>query len=152
MLRHREVERAPLEVSCREFGFTPESYRHLLETFSLRGHGGLFERKRGRRNPLKANDPVRKWLRHEHARDRSLGADELARLCHEQSGAGISRRTVYRVLADGGADAARRQRLARLRVMAFSAGAGGFSGAMSAGGKQRFRLASSKNFLSLAVG
>lgn len=109
MLRHREVERAPLEVSCREFGFTRESYRHLLERFRSEGMGGLFERKRGRRNPLKANDQVRRVLRHEHARDPSLGAEALARLCHEQSGVSISRRTVYRVLADGGAEKKKRR-------------------------------------------
>jgi len=115
MLRHREVDGTPLEVSCREFGFTRESYRHLLERFRSEGMGGLFERKRGRRNPLKANDQVRRWLRQEHARDPSLGADELARLCHEQSGVRISRRTVYRVLAEAGAEKKKRRAKAKPR-------------------------------------
>lgn len=104
MLRRREVERAPLEVSCREFGFTRESYRHLLERFRSEGMQGLFNRKAGRRNPLKTNDQVRRFLCREHERDPSLRPEELARLCYEQFSVSISRRTVYRVLADGGAE------------------------------------------------
>jgi transposase len=115
MLRQREVDGAALEVSCREFGFTRESYRHLLERFRCEGMGGLFERKRGRKNPLKANDEVRRWLRHEHARDPSLGPEELARRCDEQTGVQVSRRTVYRVLADVGAEKKKRRSKAKPR-------------------------------------
>ena len=109
MLRHREVERAPLEGSCREFGYTQEGYRHLLERFRSEGIAGLFERKRDRRHPLNANDPVRRWLRHEHAHDPSLGPEDGA-LLSEQSGVSIRRRTVYRVLADAGAEKKRRSK------------------------------------------
>ena len=115
MLRRREVERAPLEISCREFGFTRESYRHLLERFRSEGMGGLFNRKVGRRNPLKTNDQVRRLLRHEHDRNPSLRPEELARLCHEQTGVSISRRTVYRVLADGRAEKNKRRSKRTLR-------------------------------------
>jgi transposase len=115
MLRQREVDGAPLEVNCREFGFTRESYRHLLERFRCEGMGGLFERKRGRKNPLKANDEVRRWLHHEHARDPSLGPEELARRCDEQTGVQVSRRTVYRVLADVGAEKKKRRSKAKPR-------------------------------------
>ena len=113
MLRRRELERAPLEESCREFGFTRESYRHLLERFRSEGMGGLFNRKPGRTNTLKTNDQVRRLLRREHHRDPSLRPEDLARLCHEQFGVSISRRTVYRVLADGGADKQKRRSTAR---------------------------------------
>ncbi|PYV40147.1 MAG: hypothetical protein DMG09_07495 [Acidobacteria bacterium] len=102
MLRRREVETAPLEETCHEFGFTRESYRHLLERFRSEGMGGLFERRRGRRRPLKANDEVRMLLRNEHLRDPGLGPDELARHCQEKIGVTLSRRTIYRVLADQG--------------------------------------------------
>ncbi len=102
MLRRREVDTAPLEVTCYEFGFTRESYRHILERFRSDGMGGLFEHKRGRRKPLKANDEVRRLLRNEHTRDPSLGPEELARHCQERIGVSLSRRTVYRVLADEG--------------------------------------------------
>ena len=102
MLRCREVETAPLGVTCHEFGFTRESYRHLLERFRSEGMGGLFEQKRGRRRPLKANDDVRMLLRNAHTQDPSLGPDELARRCQEKIGVTLSRRTVYRVLADEG--------------------------------------------------
>lgn len=47
MLRHREVERAPLEMSCHEFGFTRESYRHLLERFRSEGMGGTLRAQAG---------------------------------------------------------------------------------------------------------
>ena len=94
MLRHREVERAPLEGSCREFGYTQEGYRHLLERFRSEGIAGLFERKRDRRHPLNANDPVRRWLRHEHAHDPSLGPEDGALLsrtirCEHQASYGL---------------------------------------------------------------
>jgi transposase len=100
MLRRREAETAPLEVTCHEFGFTRESYRHILGRFRSEGMGGLFELKRGRRNPLKANDEVRGLLSNAHAQDPSLGPDQLARHCQETIGVTLSRRTVYRVLAD----------------------------------------------------
>lgn len=99
MLRRREAETAPLEVTCHEFGFTRESYRHILGRFRSEGMGGLFELKRGRRNPLKANDEVRGLLSNAHAQDPSLGPDQLARHCQETIGVTLSRRTVYRVLA-----------------------------------------------------
>lgn len=102
MLRRREIETAPLEVTCNQFGFTRESYRHILERFRSEGMGGLFEHKRGRRKPLKANDEVRRLLRIEHTEDPSLGPDELARHCQEKMGVTLSRRTIYRVLADEG--------------------------------------------------
>lgn len=114
MLRRREVETAPLELTCNEFGFTRESYRHILERFHSEGMGGLFERRRGRRNPLKANDEVRSFLRDERARDPSLGPKDLARLCQENTGVSISRRTIYRVLADAGGRKKKR-RAKRLR-------------------------------------
>lgn len=110
MLRRREVETAPLEVTCNEFGFTRESYRHILERFRSQGMGGLFERKRGRKKPLKANDEVRMLLRSEHAQDPSLGPDELARHCQEKIGVSLSRRTIYRVLADEGERKKKRRR------------------------------------------
>lgn len=114
MLRCREVETAPLEVTCHDFGFTRESYRHLLERFRSEGMGGLFERKRGRRRPLKANDEVRVLLRNERLRDPSQGPDELARQCQERIGVHLSRRTIYRVLADeGGKKKKRRTRKPR---------------------------------------
>lgn len=100
MLRRREVETALLGLTCQEFGFTRESYRHLLERFRLEGMAGLFEHQRGRRRPLKANDEVRRLLRNERARDPSLGPTELARHCQEKTGVRLSRRTIYRVLAD----------------------------------------------------
>lgn len=100
MLRQREVERAPLVESCREFGFTRESYRQILDRFRSEGMGGLFGRKPGRRQPVKVNESVRTWLRNEHAQDESLGADELAQRLEEQSGVLLSRRSVYRALAD----------------------------------------------------
>lgn len=113
MLRRREVETAPLKVTCHDFGFTRESYRHLLERFRSEGMGGLFEHKRGRRKPLKANEEVRRLLRNEHRRDPNQGPDELARQCQDRIGVHLSRRTIYRVLADEGGKKKRRTRRPR---------------------------------------
>jgi transposase len=102
MLRCREIEMSPLAVACREFGFTRESYRHILERFRSEGMGGLFGQKRGRRRPLKANNDVRILLHAAHTQDPSWGPDQLARHCQEKIGVTLSRRTVYRILADEG--------------------------------------------------
>lgn len=100
MLRHREFEKAPLVEACHDFGFTRETYRHLLERFGSEGMSALFEKKRGRQQPLKVGETVRKWLWDEHQRNAELGADVLADRLDEQTGVRLSRRTVYRVLAD----------------------------------------------------
>jgi transposase len=99
MLRRRELEGAPLVETCQEFGFTRESYRHIVERFRLEGMAGLFEKKRGRRQPLKVTESVRQWLNNAHEREPNLGAEELAQRLEEQSGVRLSRRTVYRALA-----------------------------------------------------
>ncbi len=100
MLRLRELEGAPLQKTCTDFGSTRESYRHLLERFRSEGMAGLFERKRGRKAPLKASDKVRQLLHREHDRDPSMPPEELAQRCQRKTGVSISRRTVYRVLAE----------------------------------------------------
>jgi len=140
MLRRREVETAPLEETCHEFGFTRESYRHLLERFRSEGMGGLFERRRGRRRPLKANDEVRMLLRNEHLRDPGLGPNELARHCQEKIGVTLSRRTIYRVLADQGErkKTAHEETSLRTGVRAFCAGEVTFRTFTSVGGKRPF--------------
>lgn len=100
MLRLRELEASPLHQACADFGSTRESYRHLLERFRSEGMAGLFERKRGRKAPLKANDKVRQFLHREHAQTPTLPPEELARRCQRKMGVSVSRRTVYRVLAE----------------------------------------------------
>ena len=99
MLRRREVERAGLVETCRQFGFTRESYRQILERFRAEGMFGLFDRKRGRKNPLKIGDKVQAFLCREHTRMPELGADELAARCEKEMGVSLSRRSVYRVLS-----------------------------------------------------
>ena len=99
MLRARELEGEPLEQTCRRFGFTRESYRQILERFRAEGMFGLFDRKRGRKNPLKIGDKVQAFLCREHTRMPELGADELAARCEKEMGVSLSRRSVYRVLS-----------------------------------------------------
>lgn len=98
MLRQRELENAPLVDTCRDFGFTRESYRQIIERFRSEGMAGLFERKRGRQQPLKLNDEVRQWLLNERDRDSTLTAEQLLERCEQQLGVRISRRSLYRVL------------------------------------------------------
>jgi len=115
MLRRREFEGDRLQKTCAEFGFTRESYRHILERFRAEGMGGLFDRKRGRREPLKVTDEVRSFVRSEHARDPSLNPEELGRRCGRETGVPISRRTIYRVLAQAGGQKKKRRRKRRRR-------------------------------------
>jgi transposase len=98
MIRAREIERVPLKEACAQFGFTRESYRHILERFRSEGIGGLFELKRGRKGPIKAKESVREFVCEEHARNKSLPAEDLAHRCYHEFGVTISRRTVFRIL------------------------------------------------------
>jgi transposase len=98
MLRVREVEGASLTEACRLYGFTRESYRHILARFRQEGIGGLFERKRGRRGPLKATDRVREFIHAERRRQAELSAEDLIERCREELGVVLSRRTVFRIL------------------------------------------------------
>jgi len=98
MLRVREVEGASLTEACRLYGFTRESYRHILARFRQEGIGGLFERKRGRRGPLKATDRVREFIHAERWRQAELSAEDLIERCREELGVVLSRRTVFRIL------------------------------------------------------
>jgi transposase len=104
MLRRREVENEPLQQTCRRFGFTRESYRQILERFRREGIRGLFDRKRGRKGPIKVDERVRRFLHREHQQHPELGVDDLVRRCGDEVGVWLSRRSVYRVLS--GSDSA----------------------------------------------
>ena len=95
----RNAEGKPLEQTCRRFGFTRESYRQILERYRAEGMFGFFDRKRGRKNPLKIDNKVQTFLCREHTRLPELGADELAARCEKETGVSLSRRSVYRVLS-----------------------------------------------------
>ena len=98
MLRTREVERTSLTEACRLYGFTRESYRHILERFRQEGIGGLFERKRGRHGPVKATDRVREFIEAQRQAQPKMSVEKLIERCREQLGVQLSRRTVFRIL------------------------------------------------------
>ena len=100
MLRRRELDEAPVVKTCHEFGFTRESYRHLVERFRSEGMGALFEKKRGRQKPLKVNETVRASIQEQQQKHPEFNANELAERLEQQTGIRLSRRTIYRVLAD----------------------------------------------------
>jgi transposase len=108
MLRARELEGAALSDTCSQFGFSRESYRHILEHFREEGVAGLFGHKRGRQGPVKATAPVRDFICSEHVRDNSLTAEELAQRCAQEFEIVISRRTVFRVLEEKDRDKKKR--------------------------------------------
>ena len=98
LLRSREVEGISLTEACRLYGFTRESYRHILARFREEGVRGLFERKRGRRGPVKATERVRAFLRAERQEQEELSVAELIERCERELGVRLSRRTVFRIL------------------------------------------------------
>jgi len=98
MLRVREVDRLLINETCRLYGFTRESYRHILARFRREGIEGLFERKRGRRGPLKATARVREFIHAERRRQAGLSAEDLIERCRKELGVVLSRRTVFRIL------------------------------------------------------
>jgi transposase len=100
MLRAREAEGNPLNETCARFGFTRESYRHILNRFQSEGIGGLFGRKRGRKGPVKAKEELRQFIRSEHAKEETVTEQELLKSCYRKFGVTISRRTVFRILAE----------------------------------------------------
>ncbi len=109
MLRAREVEKAPLTKTCLKFGFSRESYGHILKRFFQEGMSGLFGHKRGRKGPVKATEELREFIHSERARDRSLTAEELAERCNQRFGVTISRRTVFRIFAENKEDKKKRR-------------------------------------------
>jgi len=98
MLRAREVEGIPLMRACRLYGFTRESYRHILSRFHQEGMRGLFERKRGRHGPTKATARVRAFIRTQRRYQAELTVEELMERCRQELGVVLSRRTVFRIL------------------------------------------------------
>jgi len=100
MLRAREAEGNPLNETCARFGFTRESYRHILNRFRCEGIGGLFGRKRGRKGPVKAKEEVREFIRSEYAKEKTVTEKELLKKCSRKFGVTISRRTMFRILAE----------------------------------------------------
>lgn len=98
LLRAREVEKVSLTEACRLYGFTRESYRHILARFREEGIKGLFERKRGRRGPVKATDRVRAFIRAERQEREGVSVRELIERCQRELGVSLSRRTVFRIL------------------------------------------------------
>ena len=100
MLRRREVDHESLQDTCRYFGFTRERYRQIMARFRSQGILGLFDRKRGRKGPVKVDERVRRFLRREHEQHPELGVDELVRRCADDAGVALSRRSVYRVLSE----------------------------------------------------
>jgi transposase len=99
MMRAREVDGLSLTEACRLYGFTRESYRHILARFRAEGIAGLFERKRGRRGPVKATDRVQEFIRTERRQNADLSAEDLIERCRAELGVTLSRRTVFRILA-----------------------------------------------------
>jgi transposase len=100
MLRARELEGVGVSRACAQFGFTRESYRQILQRFRQEGIPGLFEHKRGRKRPMKATAQIREFLRAERDRQSDLSIQELAARCRDESGVALSRRTVFRILAE----------------------------------------------------
>jgi len=78
MLRRREVEGEQLQETCARFGFTRESFRQILERFRSEGVLGLFDRKRGRKGPVKVTEKVRSFLLREHERGAYCNCDTLS--------------------------------------------------------------------------
>jgi len=100
MLRAREVEGVALSAACVEFGFSRESYRHILRRFSREGMAGLFEQKRGRKGPVKATQEVRAFIRGEREKEDSLSVEQIIHRCQKELQITISRRTVFRIFEE----------------------------------------------------
>lgn len=99
MLRRHELDGEPLGETARRFGFTRQSYRLVLERFRTLGFVGLFERKRGRKQPLKADDEVVAFVRRQRAEAPDVRPEELAERVQRTFGVTLSRRTIYRALS-----------------------------------------------------
>ena len=111
MLRARELDEEQLQETCKRFGFTRESYRQILERFRSWGMFGLFDRKRGRKGPLKIDAKVRQFLQGEREKHPDCDVDDLMRRCEEETGVSLSRRSVYRVLSESDSGEPKKKRL-----------------------------------------
>jgi transposase len=100
MLRARELEGIGVTMACAQFGFSRESYRQILQRFRQGGILGLFGQKRGRKRPLKATAQIREFLRAERDRQSGASVQDLIACCRDERGVALSRRTVFRILAE----------------------------------------------------
>lgn len=99
MLRSHEVDAVPILRTAEQFGYTRQGFYQIQRAFRDEGMGGLLDKKRGRKGPLKCTPQVVAFLVREKQVQPDLSGRELAERLLQQRGLEVHRRTVEKVVA-----------------------------------------------------
>ena len=117
MLRAHSVEGDSVAETCRQFGFSRESFYQIEQAFSELGFISFLPGKRGRKGPVKLKGEVLAFALEKKKEDPDMDPAQLAALIKQRYGTEIHRTTVMRAMnkkrrapAEGTAGGVRRQR------------------------------------------
>jgi transposase len=96
MLRAHSVDGDPVGQTCRQFGFSRESFYQIQQAFRQLGFSSLLPAKRGRKGPLKLKGKVLEFAFEKKREDPDIDPGRLAALIRERYGTDIHRTTVMR--------------------------------------------------------
>jgi transposase len=103
MLRSHEADRMSITEAADLFAYTRQGFYLVQKAFQAEGMGGLVEKKRGRRGPVKCSPAVVNFvLKEKHAHPELTGRELAARL-HKHKGVQVHRRTIEKIIAGLGA-------------------------------------------------
>jgi len=120
MLRAHSVDGDPVAETCRQFGFSRESFYQIQEAFNELGFVSFLPGKPGRKGPVKLKGEVLEFALKEKKENPDIDPGQLAVLIQKRYGMEIHRTTVMRGMkkkrrasAEGAARTIRRKRGSR---------------------------------------
>jgi len=102
MLRAHVVEGQTVVAVSEAFGFSRQTFYITLGAFEELGIVGLTEEKRGRRGRVKLTEEDVTWIEALAREAPELSGRRIAERLFEERGVGVHRRTIERLLAEGG--------------------------------------------------
>lgn len=96
MLRAHKVDEDPVAETCRQFGFSRETFYRIERAFHELGFCSFLPAKRGRKGPIKLKGEVLEFALAKQKEDPDLDPGRLADLIRERYGIPIHRTTVLR--------------------------------------------------------
>ena len=96
MLRAHAVDEDPVAETCRQFGFSRESFYQIQQAFQQLGFSSFLPGKRGRKGPVKLKGAVLEFALAQQRENPDLDPGRLAALIRERYGVALHRTTVLR--------------------------------------------------------
>jgi len=96
MVRAYCVEGKSISETCRQFGFSRESFYKIMKLLREVGFGALMPEKRGRKGPIKLKGEVLEFALNKKEENPDIHPDLLSKLIAERFGVQMHRTTVMR--------------------------------------------------------